>query len=268
MSQITIDKCLVYDRQVSRLRSTSVSITIDKCLDYDRQVSRLRSTSVSITIDKCLDYDRQVSRLRSTSVSITIEKSLDYDREESRLRSTSVSTTIEKVLDHDRKHHTGRGSYPSVRECYFLLYNASSRLRVCNIFDQSLSSRLRSRKSLDYDREKFSTTIEKSSRLRSRKVLDYDREKFSTTIEKSSRLQSRKKFSTTIMKKVLNYDREKFSRSRSVSITIDKNLDYDRQVSRLRSKRFSTMVEKIQKKKISLSSRPPLSKRFSIEIVF
>ena len=144
-------------------------------------------------------------------------------------------------------------------------------------------SRLRSRKVLDYDREKFSTTIEESSRLRSRKNLDYDREKFSTTIEtkfstmietKFSTMIETKfsttietkfsttietKFSTTIETKFSTTIEKKFSTtieksshdrdSRSISITIDKNLDYDRQVSRLRSRRFSTLIEKIPKKK-------------------
>ena len=77
--------------------------------------------------------------------------------------------------------------------------------------------------------------------------------KFSTTIEK---------FSTTIEKFL---DRE-VSRSRSVSITIEKCLDYDRQVSRLRSRRFSTTIEKILEKS-SFSSRLLLLRSFSIEKV-
>ena len=89
---------------------------IEKCLDYDREVSRLRSRSVSTTIEKCLDYDREVSRLRSRSVSTTIEK--------------FFSTTIEKVLDHDRED--SRKSHPLVLNyCY---REASRMRRLIDIF--------------------------------------------------------------------------------------------------------------------------------------
>ena len=57
---------------------------IEKCLDYDREVSRLRSRSVSTTIEKCLDYGREDSQKKKKK---KIPLALDLRcREASRLR--------------------------------------------------------------------------------------------------------------------------------------------------------------------------------------
>ena len=117
-------------------------------------------------------------------------------------------------------HHTGRGSDPSVRECYFLICFFS--FTSLQIFDQSF---------------RFSTTIENSYRLRSRKVLDYDQLNFSTMIEKkfsttidnnsrlcsSSRLRSRNS-SRPRSRKSPRLRSRKSSRLRSITV-----LDYDRE---------------------------------------
>ena len=128
-------------------------------------------------------------------------------------------------------HHTGRGCYPTVRECYFLLFLL---VYESEIFISLSSSRLRS--------EQLSTAFEESSRLRSFKFSTMIMLRSRSRSEKSSRLRSINysrlcSSSRLHIRKVLDYDRQLFltllksSRLRSITIlNFVQVLDYDREI--------------------------------------
>ena len=68
---------------------SEISLVGRKVLDYDREVSRLRSRSVSTTIEKCLDYDREDSQKKKKKFFFSFSSRLPLSR----------SFSIEKVID-------------------------------------------------------------------------------------------------------------------------------------------------------------------------